>query len=78
MTEDFIQKLMVSKKIMEKSDGIPRNTNGTGMLNVNEMSLPSAPDLYTANPVNGTYNIPQESRLPRRGCFPRRRAILCL
>ena len=60
MTEDFIQKLMISKKIMEKSDGIPRNTNGTGMLNVNEMSLSSAPDLYTANPVNGTYNIPQE------------------
>ncbi len=60
MTEDFIQKLMISKKIMEKSDGIPRNTNGTGMLNINESSLPSTPDLYTANPITGTYNIPQE------------------
>lgn len=60
MTEDFIQKLMISKKIMEKSDGIPRNTNSTGMLNINESSLPSTPDLYTANPINGTYNIPQE------------------
>jgi len=60
MTEDFIQKLMISKKIMEKSDGIPRNTNGTGMLNINESSLPSTPELYTANPINANYNIPQE------------------
>lgn len=60
MTEDFIQKLMISKQIMEKSDKIARNTNGTGMINTNESSQLAVPELYTANPINANYNIPQE------------------
>lgn len=60
MTEDFIQKLMISKKIMEKSDKIARNTNGSGMVDINESSIPSTPELYQAAPINASYNIPQE------------------
>ena len=60
MTEDFIQKLMISKQIMEKSDRIARNTNGTGALNISENATMQVPELYSANPVNASYNIPQE------------------
>lgn len=60
MTEDFIQKLMISKKIMEKSDKIARNTNGTGMVDINESSSPQTPELYQPSPINASYNIPQE------------------
>ena len=55
MNEDFIQKLMISKKIMDKHNSIPRNTNGA----ISESSI-GAPELYSAEPINATYNLPQE------------------
>jgi hypothetical protein len=49
---DLIQKLMVSKKIMDKHNVIPRNgLPGDG-------SLSSSPMVESFQPVNGQYNIP--------------------
>lgn len=60
MTDDFIQKLMISKQIMDKHKEMPRGQNGVGVpIEVNESKI-STPDLYTPEPVNATYNIPQE------------------
>ena len=47
--QDLINKLMISKKIMEKTDQIGRN-----------QSRPSAPIVEDFQPVNATYNLPQE------------------
>ena len=47
--QDLINKLMISKKIMEKTDQIGRN-----------QSRPSAPIVEDFPPVNATYNLPQE------------------
>lgn len=49
--QDLIQKLMVSKKIMDKHNQISRG--GTP-------NIPSTPVLENYQPVQGTYNIPQE------------------
>ena len=60
MTEDFIQKLMVSKQIMDKHKEIPRSgQGGTNNYTINESS-PSVPDLYNPEPIAANYNIPQE------------------
>lgn len=60
MTEDFIQKLMVSKQIMDKHKEIPRSGQGnSGNYTINESSI-STPELYSAEPVPANYNIPQE------------------
>ena len=60
MTEDFIQKLMVSKAIMDKHKEIPRGQNGgTLPIEVNESRI-NVPELYNPEPVNASYNIPQE------------------
>jgi hypothetical protein len=60
MTDDFIQKLMISKQIMDKHKEMPRGQNGVGIpMEVNESKI-SAPDLYTPEPINASYNIPQE------------------
>lgn len=57
MTEDLIQKLMISKKIMEKSDNIKRGE----VQNVSEQSIVSrniqVQDFDIPQP---SYNIPQE------------------
>lgn len=58
MTDDFIKKLMVSKQIMDKHREIPRSGQG-GSTYINESSI-STPDLYSAEPVPASYNIPQE------------------
>jgi len=51
---DLIQKLMVSKAIMDKHQGIKRG-------NVDSMALTSnIPIVEGYEPVNATYNIPQE------------------
>jgi hypothetical protein len=47
---DLMQKLLISKKIMDKHNGISRNT---------DPSL-SQPVLENFDPVNAKYNIPQE------------------
>jgi len=47
--QDLINKLMISKKIMEKSDQIGRG-----------QARPSTPALEEYQPVSGNYNIPQE------------------
>ena len=58
MTDDFIKKLMVSKQIMDKHKEIPRSGQG-GLTHINESSI-STPELYSAEPVPASYNIPQE------------------
>ena len=47
--QDLINRLMISKKIMEKSDQIGRG-----------QAIPSTPTLEEYQPVSGNYNIPQE------------------
>lgn len=47
--QDLINRLMISKKIMEKSDQIGRG-----------QTRPSTPTLEEYQPVSGNYNIPQE------------------
>ena len=59
MNDDFIKKLMVSKQIMDKHKEIPRSGQGGGTYNINESSI-STPELYSAEPIPATYNIPQE------------------
>lgn len=49
---DLIQKLMISKKIMDKHKEMPRNSNGD--------TLPSSPELENFSPMAASYNIPQE------------------
>jgi hypothetical protein len=58
MSKDLMEKLMISKAIMQKSDTIKRG-------NVSESSYSeprtiNAPQLETFQPVAGNYNIPQE------------------
>lgn len=52
---DLIQKLMISKKIMDKHNGISRNQNGGANYN-----LPMTPELESFTPPQASYNIPQE------------------
>jgi len=49
--QDLIQKLIVSKKIMDKHNQISRGSTP---------NIPSTPVLEDYRPVQGTYNIPQE------------------
>lgn len=57
MTEDFIQKLMISKKIMDKHNEIPRGQTPSG---INENISPSQIELYSPEPIPAKYNIPPE------------------
>lgn len=51
---DLIQKLMISKKIMDRHNVIPRSGNSATDI------LPSSPELASFNPPQANYNIPQE------------------
>jgi hypothetical protein len=60
MTDEFIQKLMISKQIMDKHREMPRGQAGSGMpIELNETKI-NVPDLYAPEPISATYNIPQE------------------
>jgi hypothetical protein len=59
MTDDFIKKLMISKQIMDKHKEMPRTGQGGVSTYINESSL-STPELYSADPIPASYNIPQE------------------
>lgn len=50
---DLIQKLMISKKIMERHREMPRNQSGSNMVNIN-------PEVESFQPPAASYNIPQE------------------
>ena len=52
---DLIQKLMVSKKIMDKHKEMPR-----GGVNESDVMMMSNPDVENFTPVPATYNIPTE------------------
>jgi hypothetical protein len=55
---DLMNKLLISKKIMEKHQAIPRNTNdGSGLLSSNTIDVPS---VQSFDSPNASYNIPQE------------------
>ena len=55
---DLMNKLLISKKIMEKHQAIPRNTNdGSGLLSSNTIDVPSVQSFESPN---ASYNIPQE------------------
>ena len=56
MTEDLIQKLMISKKIMDKHKEMPRGQVSEGMINTQSQT----PNVESFAPVQGTYNIPEE------------------
>lgn len=61
MNDDFIKKLMVSKQIMDKHKEMPRN-QGSSVMDVSQIteSEVSVPSLYTPDPINAKFNIPQE------------------
>jgi len=65
---DLIQKLMISKKIMDKHNVMPRNQGGIGNINI-----PNTPELETFDVPQASYNIPQEfigeSKIPTQ--FPK-------
>ena len=50
MDQSLMQKLAISKQIMDKHDGIPNSGQINPMVNINEESLVSSP--------NPNYNIP--------------------
>ena len=52
---DLIQKLMISKKIMDKHKEMPR-----GSVNESDVMMMSNPDVENFAPVPATYNIPSE------------------
>ena len=52
---DLIQKLMISKKIMDKHKEMPR-----GSVNESDVMMMSNPDVENFTPVPATYNIPTE------------------
>jgi hypothetical protein len=62
MTDDFIQKLMIAKQVMDKTNSIPRG-GASGALpiteNFNNQKVQS-PNLYSEQPISATYNIPEE------------------
>ena len=68
MNQDLIQKLMISKKIMEKHNTIPRSGNGASSIGNNYDT--QIPTVENYEPVQASYNIPQEylseSALPKR------------
>jgi hypothetical protein len=49
--QDLISRLMISKQIMDKHNGITRGSQGTS---------PTTPIVEEYQPVNATYNLPQE------------------
>ena len=55
---DLIQKLMISKKIMDKHNETPRNGINSGRVNMNESF--SAPEVEDYQTPQASYNIPQE------------------
>jgi hypothetical protein len=64
MTDDFIQKLMIAKQVMDKSNQIPRG-GASGVLPQNMSEnyserVTSAPELSSFEPIQASYNIPQE------------------
>lgn len=71
---DLIQKLVISKQIMDKHNQMGRSGNAMPMGNYN------IPDVETYEPVKGSYNIPQEflqesnepylSELPNKPVIP--------
>jgi hypothetical protein len=60
MTDDFIKKLMISKQIMDKHNEIPRGQNGSSVPSEISESRINIPELYSPEPINANYNIPQE------------------
>lgn len=58
MTQDFLEKLMISKKIMEKHDSLPRSGSASDA-SIMSNSI-STPELQSFQPVGGSYNIPEE------------------
>ena len=55
---DLMNKLMISKKIMDRHRELPRNTNGD-LGSISEQRI-MAPNLQSFESPNATYNIPQE------------------
>jgi len=61
---------MISKKIMDKHNQIPRNTNGSGSISGEDIYEKGTTMVEDFQPVQGSYNIPQEflseSSIPKR------------
>jgi hypothetical protein len=61
---DLIQKLMVSKAIMDKHKQMPRSgANGIMTEEYTEPRKINAPELESFNPVTANYNLPDEFKL---------------
>jgi hypothetical protein len=56
---DLMQKLMISKQIMDRHDTMGRGQNGSGNYNT-QISESTVPHSYNETPIPATYNIPQE------------------
>ena len=54
-----MQKLMISKQIMDRHDTMGRGQNGSGNHNT-PISESTVPQSYNETPIPATYNIPQE------------------
>lgn len=57
---DLMQKLMVSKQIMDRHNQMPRGQNGVGDYNTQINEDVSSPQQYNETPIPAKYNIPQE------------------
>lgn len=61
MTDSFIQKLMIAKQVMDKSNDIPRGMSQPMEINQNiSNNRIEAPEPYFNQPVPSNYNIPKE------------------
>jgi len=57
---DLIQKLMVSKAIMDKHTQMSRNTNHDVMTKYDEPRKINTPQVESFNPVSANYNLPDD------------------
>lgn len=66
---DLIQKLMISKKIMDKHNGMSRNQTGGATYNI-----PSNPELQEFTAPQASYNIPQEFMMESKQIQPQQKS----
>lgn len=59
MNKDFIQKLMIAKKVMDKHNEIPRGGVTSMDIPISDSRIDS-PQPYFQEPIPSTYNIPSE------------------
>lgn len=73
---DLMQKLMISKQIMDRHNQIPRGQNGGGNYDTQiSESISTVPQQYNEAPIPATYNIPQEFLQPTQSVQPKQMPV---